>query len=169
MPYYILSFLKFLLVVDHNNSTTNINGPALLDDSTVVLTTTESVTTTKLVTTTEITTKTTIIYRTVTANVTSTLSPSPVQNSGAACSNSCSSDDNNTPIYVAVAMVIIVLLITVTAIIVGVFLFRRYWQEKQSGEPNSSLNVKYKTTEPSLVSMVEVENDLYGKEVPQSR
>lgn len=162
-------------MVDHNidfiNSTTN-NSLSLLDDLTVVLTTTESVTI--IETTTETTTESLVVYRTVTADVSSGPSPSPLQNSGATNSNSCLSndddDDDNTPIYVAVVIVIVGLLITITAIIVGIFLCRHYWQEKQSNKSSSPLNVKYRTTNDtaaSLVSVVEVENDLYGKETLQ--
>ena len=162
-----LCLFEFPVVVNHSinlaNETTNDTG--LFDDLTVTLTTTESVTTT------ETTTKNVTIYHTVTPVVPS---PSSLQNSGAASSTSCSSSDNdNTPIYVAVAIVIVGLLITIVAIIVGVLFCRhRYWKEKQFDGSRSPIAVTYKTANSADFTMVvEVDNDLYGKEAlqPQSR
>ena len=172
------------IVVDHSiditNGTADGTDSGLLDDMTVTLTTTEYMTTTteSVTITATVTNMATVILQTttvvVTADLTHTPSPSPTQSSSAAASTSCSSDTDNTPIYVAVAIVIVGLLITIIVVIVGVLLCRHYQKEKKSDGSSSPLTVKYKTAngaDPTKVSIVEVDNDLYGKEVlqPQSQ
>ena len=144
-------------MVDHSinitNGTANGTDSGLVDDMTVTLTMTEFVTTaTESVTIRATETTTESFTVTVAGNLNCTASNSPTQSSGAV--GSTSSDDDNTPIYVAVAIVIVGLLITITANIVGVILCHRYWQEKRSNGSNNPLIVKYKTennTEPLLV------------------
>ena len=178
-----LKDLVISIVVDHSINITNGTAggvdSGLLDDMTVILTTTESVTTTETVvqtttrnftqTTTESLTETATesltIYRTVTVDLTYTLSPSPTQSSGVGASTSCSNDNDKIPIYVAVVIVIVGLLITIIVVIVGVLLCRHY---QKSDESNSSLTVKYKAaSSDDRASIVEVENDLYGKDQSQ--
>ena len=166
---------KIIIVerVNVTNGTANNTDSSLLGDTTIVLTTTEieSVTTTateieSVTTTTTVIQTTTESYTiTVTADLNCTPSPSLTQSSGAAASTSCSSDTDNTPIYVAVAIVIVGLLITIIVVIVGVLLCRHYQKDKKSAQ---SLTDKYKTANSANstgVSIVEVDNDLYGKDV----
>ena len=148
--------------IDDTNRTANGTDSGLVDDITVTLTTTETVT------------QTTIENVTVTADLYCTPSPSPSQSSGTAGSTSCSSSDtDNTPIYVAVAIVIAGLLITITVVIIGVILCRRYQKEKEYDRSNGLVTINDKTangTDTAGMSVVEVENDLYGKELqPQSQ
>ena len=153
--------------VNVTSGTANNTNSSLLGDTTMVFTTTEieSVTTTATI----IQTTTESLTITVTADLNCTPSPFPVQSSGAAASTSCSSDTDNTPIYVAVAIVIVGLLITIIVVIVGVLLCRHYQKDKKSDQ---SVNVEYKTAHSANstgISIVEVDNDLYGKEVLQPR
>jgi len=161
------------IVVNHsinsNNGAVIDNDSGLVDDMTVVLTTTESVTTTETIIKTITEHITTLSFTvTFTADSTGTPSPSPTQSSNTAASTRCSSDTDNTPIYVAVAIVIVGLVITIIVVIVGVLFCHRYQNEKGSNAPASPVNVRYKTENGVNsnygVSMVEVENDLYGKE-----
>ena len=175
------------VVVDHSvdiaNETTDGTDSGLVDDMTVVLTTTESVTATETVTQTatknftqtttesftETTTEVFTTIRTLIFDLHCTPCPSPTQCSGAAASTSCSSDTNNTPVYVAVAIVIVGLLITIIVVIVGVLMCRHFQKSDGSSSP---LTVKYKTAssdDSARASIVEVNNDLYGKEIPHSR
>ena len=191
-------YLTFSVVVDHSIDSTNGTAisidSGLVDDMTMVLTTTESVTTTEtiiettienythtatqLVTTTEtLLQATTVNYTqtttesftvTVTADSTGTPSPSPTQSSNAAASKSCSSDTDKTPIYVAVALVVVGLIITLVIVIVGLILCRRY---QKSDEARTPLHIKYKTTsndDSPTASIIEVDNGLYGKTQPRS-
>ena len=157
--------------IDSNDGTAIGIDSGLVEDMTIVLTTTESVTTTETI----VQTTTESFTVTVTADLAGTPSPSPTQSSNTAASTSCSSDNDNTPIYVAVAIVIVGLLITIIVVVVGVLLCRRYQNEKGSNASASPLNVKYRSgngvNSTHGVSIVEVENDLYGKEElrPQSQ
>ena len=146
------------IVVNHsinsNNGAVIDNDSGLVDDMTVVLTTTESVTTTETIIKTITEHITTLSFTvTFTADSTGTPSPSPTQSSNTAASTRCSSDTDNTPIYVTVAIVIVGLLITIIVVIVGVLLLCRYWQEKQSGNP---LTVKCSIKNSNESSLVNV-------------
>ena len=167
------STFHFFAVMDHSadnaNGTVNDTDCGRVDMTvvlTTIATTTETVTTTESVTQT--TTESFTFNHTVTANLYCTPSPSTLQSSGTAGSASCSSrDTDNAPIYVAVAIVIAGLLITITIVIVGVILCRRYQKEKECNRSNGLLTIKDKTA----MSVIEVENDLYGEErlQPQSQ
>ena len=177
-----------------NNGTATSIDSGLVDDMIMVLTTTESITTTETiiqattenytftatqsftVTTTESVTTTETIVQittesftvTVTADLTGTPSPSPTQSSNIAASTSCSSDTDNTLIYVAVAIVIVGLIITLVIVIVGIILCRQY---QKSDESRTPLHIKYKTTrndDSPRASIIEVDNAMYGKTQPQS-
>ena len=158
------------LAVDHTINFSNVtNDTGLVDDLTVVLTTTVSVNCTETIikaateniTTVSITTTSTervTVYHTVVA----TPSPSPSSSSDTASSASCSSNDtNNTPIYVAIVIVIVGVLITIIIVIVGVFLCHR---NQQGRLLDKSTNAQYKTTTDDATVVLEVENDLYGKD-----
>ena len=173
MTHHCYYNVQISIVVDHSINITNEtaagNDSGLLDDMTVTLTTTEFMTTTteSVIVTATVTLQTATV--TVTADLASTPSPSPTQGSATAASTSCSNDTDNTPIYVAVVIVIVGLFITIFVVIVGVLSCRHY--QKSDGS-DSSLTVKYKTANghnSTGVSIVEVDNDLYGKEALQPR
>ena len=152
------------------NRTFSGTSPSQGDE--VVVTSTEPVmpTVSFTATITQAVTESFIVYRTVTVtDLYYTSSPSPKQSSDTAGSTSCSSSDtDNTPIYVAVAIVIVGLLITITVVVVGVLLCHRHQTEKDSDESSVPLNVKYKNAngiDTSKDSIIEVDNDLYGKEI----
>ena len=68
---------------------------------------------------------------------------------------------------------IVGLLITITIVVVGVLLCRHHQIENDSHKSSVPLNVNYKNTngtDTGKVLTVEVDNDLYGKEIqPQSQ
>ena len=150
----VTDFCFVIVVVDHSlNGTANATDHGLVDDMTVILTTTVTACTE---TVTQTTAESFTVYLTVLP------SPSPTQSSDTAESTSCSSSDtDNTPIYVTVAIVIVGLLITITVVVVGVLVCRRYWQgqEKPFSGPTNPLFVDNKTQFP----MAKTESDLHGE------
>ncbi|XP_065898534.1 mucin-3B-like [Dysidea avara] len=162
-------------VVDHSVAIDNTTANAgLVDDVSVTLTTTELVTTThmatQLVTITQTVASTVLV--TVTANVSSspltmqnsssTMNPSPMQTSSA--SSSCSSKEkDNTPIYVTVVIVVVGLLVAVILVIVGVILCHYQQQKVSSVRSKSPIIAAYKSADSGSI-VVEVSNDLYGRE-----
>jgi len=168
--------------MDHSDAVDDATANAgLVDDPSVIntitelvmttRTTTQSFTTTHLITITQTVASTVLV--TVTANInpvmqnSSTMHPSPIQTSSA--SSSCSpSDEDNTPIYIAIVIVVVGLLIAVILVIVGVILCRQLLQKSsQSVRPKSPVIAANKSAENGSI-VVEVSNDLYGKE-PASR
>ena len=116
-------------MVNHSIITGNVDPGVMVDDSTLILTTTI--------------TETFTMYHTVKTELNCVPNPSPSQNSvdvGIA-----SKDKNNTPIFVAIAIVVIGLLIVVTILIVGVILCHRYQKQRKPGTFSHLLNVTCKT------------------------
>ena len=174
--------LLFPVVVNHS-----INDISVVDDLAVVLTSAESEniiksstenvttqstnfteTTIKATTTAgsiSVTDATTTKRVTVYHTVVTTPSHSPSLSSDTASSTSCSSNDtNNTPIYVAIVIVIVGVLITIIIVIVGVFLCHRNQQGRLLDKSTRLANAEYKTTTDGGTIVLEVENDLYGKD-----
>ena len=157
---------------DISNRTVSGTSSSQIDDMTTVVTSIKSVLPTESfpLTVTQTITESFTIYRDVTVtDLYYILSPSPTQSSDTAGSTSCSSSDtDHTPIYVTVAIVIVGILITITVVVVGVLLCRRHQKEKDSDRSSVPLNVKYKNandTDTRKVSIVEVDNDLYGRAI----
>ena len=158
---------------DISNRTVSGTSSSQIDDMTTVVTSIKSVLPTESfpLTVTQTITESFTIYRDVTVtDLYYILSPSPTQSSDTAGSTSCSSSDtDNRPIYVTVAIVIVGILITITVVIVvGVLLCHRHQKEKDSDRSSVPLNVKYKNandTNTRKVSIVEVDNDLYGRAI----
>ena len=168
------------IVVDDSSVISNrtVSGTSSqVDDMTMVVTSIKSVLPTES-TITQTVTESLTIYHTITVtdlyctpSSSLILSPSPTQSSDTADSTSCSSsdtDNKHTMIYVAVAIVIVGLLIPITVVVVGVILCRRHQKEKGSDKSSVPLNVKYKNAndiDTGKVSVVEVDNDLYGRAI----
>ena len=94
-------------------------------------------------------------------NSPSTMNPSPMQTSSA--STSCSTNDDNAPVYIAIVIVVVGLLIVAILVIVAVFLCRRQLQKSPSVRSKSPVIAAYKSGDNGS-SVVEISNDLYGKE-----
>ena len=159
------------MVNDSDHVTNATFSTSQIDDMIAVVASTKLVMPTESViaTVTQTITESFTVYLTATPSPSPTTSPSPTLSSDTAGSTSCSSSDtDNTPIYVAVAIVIVGLLITITIVVVGVLLCRHHQIENDSHKSSVPLNVNYKNTngtDTGKVLTVEVDNDLYGKEI----